>query len=235
MKKITNLILLFIPPIIRKLYQKYSVAKSVKNSFEYENNFFNRTSFITRAISKFDMKKCKYLEIGVCTNEVFNSIPLLPENKIGVDPVSGGTHRMTSDEFFKNNSEKFDVIFIDGLHIYEQCQKDCINSLNALNDGGFIFFHDMLPRNYLEENVPPKQKTWSGDVWKVAVEICNSNNIEFKIANIDRGVGILRPNKNFSYKKKPELQHMKFNEFKNIFYKDLPIINSIEAIEFIDN
>ena len=51
----------------------------------------------------------------------------------------------------------------------------CRNSLNALNDGGFIFFHDMLPRNYLEENVPPKQKTWSGDVWKVAVEICGSN------------------------------------------------------------
>ena len=39
---------------------------------------------------------------------------------IGVDPMSGGTHRMTSDEFFRRNREqwhyKFDLVFIDGLH-----------------------------------------------------------------------------------------------------------------------
>ena len=30
------------------------------------------------------------------------------KKKVGIDPVSGGTHRMTSDEFFSSNKEKFD-------------------------------------------------------------------------------------------------------------------------------
>ena len=34
---------------------------------------------------------------------------------------------------FNNNKKEFDVIFIDGLHIYEQCRKDIINSLKVLN------------------------------------------------------------------------------------------------------
>ena len=82
-------------------------------------------------------------------------------------------------DFFEKNKEMFDVIFIDGLHLYSQCQKDCINSLKFLKDDGFIIFHDFLPRNAYEENVPPKQKEWSGDIWKVAVEINNSLNKDF--------------------------------------------------------
>lgn len=35
---------------------------------------------------------------------------------VGVDPLLGGTHRMTSDAFFAANTEHFDLIFIDGLH-----------------------------------------------------------------------------------------------------------------------
>jgi hypothetical protein len=233
--KFLSLISLFTPPIFKKLYQSYLPVKSIKNHFEYENNFFNRIAFINRGISNFNINSCKYLEIGVCTNEVFNSIPLSLKNKIGVDPVMGGTHRMTSDDFFKNNSQKFDIIFIDGLHTYEQCQKDCLNSLNALKENGIIFFHDMLPRNYMEENVPPKQKTWSGDVWKVAVEINNSSNMEFKIANIDRGIGILKPKNGFEYKKNSNLSLMRFEDFVEKFYKELPIVNSDEAFEFINN
>ena len=39
--------------------------------------------------------------------------------KISVDPEKNSehlTHEMTSDEFFEQNTDKFDVIFIDGLH-----------------------------------------------------------------------------------------------------------------------
>ena len=80
------------------------------------------------------------------------NIPLI--NKIGVDPKNGGNVRETSDNFFKNNKKEFDVIFIDGLHVYEQCRKDIINSLKFLNRNGFIILHDMIPRSWLEENVP---------------------------------------------------------------------------------
>ena len=62
-----------------------------------------------------------YLEIGCDQDENFSQINI--KNKIGVDPKSGGTHRMTSDTFFKNNKDKFDVIFLDGLILMNKLLK----------------------------------------------------------------------------------------------------------------
>ena len=148
--------------------------------------------------------------------------------------MRGGNFRMTSDDFFhQNNHLKFDVIFIDGLHEYEQCQKDCLNSMKCLNDGGIILFHDFLPRSFFEEKeVQNKQSSWSGDVWKVAVELNNSKNVELKIINIDHGVGILKLKKDFQYIKMDNLKNESFREFFD-YKKKLPIITSEEALEFI--
>ena len=233
LQRILNLI---VPPLLNPLYliTKIKNKKIIKNKFEFENNLYNRTSFITKCLTRFNFDNAKYLEIGVCANDVFNAIPLKISNKIGVDPQRGGTHRMTSDSFFENNKEMFDVIFIDGLHLYGQCQKDCINSLKFLKDDGFIIFHDFLPRNAYEENVPPKQKEWSGDIWKVAVEINNSLNKDFIIVNIDRGVGILKPQKDFKYKFMSNLKNMDFDDFYKSYYSELPIVNCNEAFKFIE-
>ena len=73
---------------------------------------------------------------------------------------------MTSDDFFKDNKEKFDTIFIDGLHIDEQVQKDIENSLNALNEGGTIVMHDCKPLSEEAQIFPRIQIAWNGDVWK---------------------------------------------------------------------
>ena len=140
---------------------------------------------------------------------------------------------MTSDEFFMKNSHlKFDVIFIDGLHEYEQCQRDCLNSMKFLNDGGIILFHDFLPRSFFEESLQSKHSSWTGDVWKVAVELNNSKNVEFKIVNIDHGIGILKLKKNFQYKKIDNLKNQNFGDYLS-YKKTLPIITSEEGLEFI--
>ena len=233
MEILKKIIKKLLPPIFFPTIFKECINYFIKgeNKIMYEDNFYNRIAFINKAISKF--KDCNYLEIGVADNTTFSSIPLPLRNKIGVDPSNGGTHRMTSDEFFNKNQKKFNVIFIDGLHIYEQCQKDCINSLKFIEEGGIILFHDFLPQNYLQEKVPRKSASWTGDVWKVAVELSNSEDMDFRIANIDYGVGILKPGKNAKYKKMPELNKMNFDDLLNKFYKKLPTINSEEAIEFI--
>ena len=40
---------------------------------------------------------------------------------------------------------KFDLIFIDGLHLANQVQKDIENSLKFIKDEGFIVLHDCNP------------------------------------------------------------------------------------------
>lgn len=51
--------------------------------------------------------------------------------------------RRTSDdavELFVD--EQFDIIFIDGLHTYEQLTKDCVNYYSKLKPGGIFAGHD---------------------------------------------------------------------------------------------
>jgi hypothetical protein len=86
-----------------------------------------------------------YLEIGCYENATFRQINI-PE-KVGVDPRSGGTVRLTSDDYFNrlDPQSKFDIIFIDGLHTKEQVQKDVRNSVKHLSPDGTIVIHDCVP------------------------------------------------------------------------------------------
>ena len=84
-----------------------------------------------------------YLEIGCAADDCFKNVEA--SRKIGVDPIRGGTERMTSDEFFEQSRRKFDVIFVDGLHLLDQARRDVDNAEKALRDGGVIVLHDCLP------------------------------------------------------------------------------------------
>lgn len=216
-------------------YLKKKLKLKSPDKIFFEKSNFNRISFIHRALRKFPKDSAKYLEIGVFQNAVFDTIYLSERNKYGVDPSSGGNLRMTSDEFFLTNKTLFDVIFIDGLHQYEQCQRDCINSLKFLKSNGIIILHDLLPQNADEEFVPQMNKTWTGDVWKVAVELSLSKNLDFRIVNIDHGVGILKKQKKYEYKIINELRNKRFDTFFEVYYKKLPIVSSNEAMRFIDS
>jgi predicted O-methyltransferase YrrM len=158
-------------------------------------------------------KKYKnYLEIGCDNDQLFSKINI--EKKIGIDPVSGGTIRDTSDNFFKKNIIKFDVVFIDGLHEYSQVKKDIENSLNNLNDNGIIFLHDCMPKSYLHQAVPRAKGSWNGDVWKNIVEIRTRPELDTYVICADQGIGMIlkRPNRN--------LLNLNIKNFKNLKYKD---------------
>ena len=106
--------------------EKFRKEISVPRIFDDK---IHRLNIINKIISDFKIKS--YLEIGCDQDEVFSKVNM--ENKVGVDPVSGGNVRSTSDAFFEKNSDFFDLIFIDGLHEYSQVKKDIINSLKILN------------------------------------------------------------------------------------------------------
>ena len=170
----------------------------------------SRTEIIQKIINK---KKYKdYLEIGCDNDENFSQIKV--ENKIGVDPLKGGTLRMTSDIFFEKNKLNFDIVFLDGLHTYEQTIKDINNSLKFLKNDGVILIHDCLPRKIWNQIVPRIYGHWNGDVWKAIV---HSRTYEFAdtfTCKVDHGLGVI-----FKRKNSDRLELEKKN-FKNLKFKD---------------
>jgi hypothetical protein len=193
-----------------RLYHYFFGEKFYKKlDFEW-NKYPSRDLIIQEIINR---KKYKsYLEIGCDQNQVFSKIKI--EKKIGVDPVSGGTIKDTSDNFFKKNIIKFDIIFIDGLHEYNQVKKDINNSLFFLNDNGVILLHDCMPGGFIYQAVPRARGIWNGDVWKNIVEIRTKIEIDTYVIHADQGIGMIlkRPNRN--------LLKLKVNNFKKLKYKD---------------
>ena len=153
-----------------------------------------------------------YLEIGCDKNQSFSKIKI--DNKIGVDPIEGGTIRSTSDQFFDQNKNKFDIIFIDGLHHYSQVLKDINNSIKILNKNGFILVHDCLPRSLAQQAVPRYRASWNGDVWKAIVELRTKSNLNIFTSQIDFGVAVIQISEN------KKLLKLDINDFSKLKFKD---------------
>ena len=119
----------------------------------------------------------RYLEIGLGTGKTFTQIRA--HMKWGVDPVirfdedkigSRATiFRATSDDFFSAlaDSQLFEVIYVDGLHTYDQTLRDLRNALDHLAPGGVILVDDTLPRSRLaawrSQKIATSVSRWTGD------------------------------------------------------------------------
>ena len=116
---------------MQKFISGYEIASTISiiNHLIEKNNFQN------------------YLEVGVHEGENYKNINV--KRKVGVDPKPLTTNtsvlKLTSDQFFEKNKLKFDIIFIDGLHLEHQVDKDIKNSLNFINENGIIVMHDCNP------------------------------------------------------------------------------------------
>lgn len=105
-------------------------------------------------------KDPKYLEIGVEGGITFHLVKAA--KKIAVDPIfrfdvpepritdSVEYHEVTSDAYFGSlkRSDKFDVIFVDGLHTNEQTLRDLLNAIEHLSEDGVVVIDDVLPSSY---------------------------------------------------------------------------------------
>lgn len=183
--------------IFFKIYFFLLKIKYRKNHCPYSLNrdwssvSFNRIAAVHLALRSFvSPLEVRYLEIGCDSNILFDSVSVV--HKIGVDPNRGGTHRMTSDDFFSSNSQIFDLVFIDGLHEYSQVHRDLKNALTHLSVNGWVLLHDFLPNNWLEEHVPPLQPGWVGDSWKLSTDIMKATGLSFHIINADNGIACIK-------------------------------------------
>ena len=190
----------------------------------------DRVNLLNAIIEKMGYEK--YLEIGIDNPEIcFNHIKAV--KKMGIDPYDDklGTHKWnadnvedfiakiegdffhgTSDEFFTKKRNKFDLIFIDGLHLEEQVDKDIQNSLSRLRAGGMIVLHDTMPR--LEKVATPNPEPgqpWMGTVYRSFWKLRQFRE-DLDLCTVDRGTGFsfIRPGKNVPYIKPNFKGHMSF-------------------------
>ena len=215
--------------IFRKIYYKLFIEDfKEKLNYNFTENFY-RWDLIEYLIKKNNYKN--YLEIGCDKNQLFSKVNI--DNKIGVDPVSGGNVRKTSDDFFKENKSSFDIVFIDGLHTYEQVKRDILNSVNFLLDEGIILVHDCMPDSLGKQAVPRYKMQWNGNVWKAIVDLRQQENLEIYTCEIDQGIGVISKKKNTSILKldKP-INKLKFKDYYNN-YKEYMRIISLEEFKKI--
>lgn len=176
-------------------------------------------------------RKVNYFEIGVQTGFCFFKIKA--DKKVAIDPdfiikptqkirayikntsnFNNKFFELTSDDFFAQQQNYIksiggiDVIFVDGLHLYEQTYLDIVNALKYLNRDGVILIHDCNP---LTEGASVRAHTsaeaallapegwaniWNGDVWKAIAQLRSErNDLEIMVFNCDHGMGMVRPGK----------------------------------------
>jgi hypothetical protein len=173
-----------------------------------------RTDIINLLIKKINAKK--YLEIGISDGINFSKINC--DYKVGVDPepISPATIHLTSDDFFKQNQEKFDVIFIDGLHHADQVYNDIINSLNVLNEDGYIVCHDMNPLLEEHQKIPYTGGIWNGDCWKAFVSLRKERgDLQMYVVDTDHGCAIIQKGKQERLFFDEEMTWENFNKNRN--------------------
>ena len=197
-----------------KRFLYYIYGEKFYKQLEYNwSDYPSRSDIINKLIS---IKKYKsFLEIGCDKNSNFSNISV--SKKIGVDPNSGGTHKMTSDEFFQTNIESFDLVFIDGLHETSQVDRDIDNSLKFLNKNGLILLHDCLPKKIWHQVVPCIYPKWNGDVWKSIVKSRTRKDINTYTIVADHGIGLIikEKNKNILNLDQEKLKKLKFKDYFN--------------------
>lgn len=154
-----------------------------------------RFHVINKLISDCGFKR--YLEIGVNRGHCYREINC--DFKLAVDPNYAYENSIvcTSDWFFKNyTGDKFDIIFIDGLHLAEQTILDIENASLWTQESGMVVCHDALPQEEIEQSRTPRQnQPWTGDVWKALHQIAVRGSHTLTTIDCDYGVCVLQKNK----------------------------------------
>jgi hypothetical protein len=192
-----------------------------------------------------------YLEIGVNNGRCF--LRLKAAHKMAVDPAfkippgrklkyfvkntanfNNHYFEQTSDDFFASKSDfledhKPKIVFVDGLHTYEQSLRDVINSLAYLEPGGIVLMHDCNPlteaaaspadsMDHAKTEIQEYRGIWNGEVWKAIVHMRSLHpELEVFVLDCDHGIGVVKrgkPHNTLNYSAE---------EIRQLSYKDLEL------------
>lgn len=166
-------------------------SSTVNETLETYPARLSRADVVNHVLSLFEAPR--YLEIGVNMGVTFFAIRAYA--KVAVDPKflfdlgearakhpESRFYACESDDYFgdpANRNERFDVVYLDGLHTVEQTLRDFCNAIELLDDGGVIIIDDIVPNSYhaslpdfsvaerLRARFSPKDGSWMGDVYRL--------------------------------------------------------------------
>ena len=135
----------------------------------------------------------RYLEVGVAQGKTFHAVTAA--RKVAVDPKfkfdmaettasqpAASYHQVPSDDFFgriADSGERFDVIYLDGLHTFEQTLRDFCNAIRYIAPNGVIVVDDVVPSSYfaslrdlaqfhaVRKGRKDISDAWMGDVYRL--------------------------------------------------------------------
>ena len=192
-----------------------------------------RTDLLNHLIQKHGLT-C-YLEIGLQdAKQNFDKIQCEYKVSVDPDPKAGAMYEHTSDDFFyfwqpneDDTYERFDLIFIDGLHTAEQVKKDFENALQVLTPNGFIVLHDCNPLK--EEHTivprPTERGHWNGDVYRFASALLHKGKYT---VDIDNGCMVCPGTRD-----KYQILHMPFSTWELFNNWRRELLNLISWDEFV--
>jgi hypothetical protein len=141
----------------------------------------------------------RYLEIGVRDpSRNFDRIRAAEKTSVDPSPLGPVTYELPSDEFFarlgaEQPGKQYDLVFIDGLHLADQVERDVENSLRHLAPGGTLVLHDCNPesRDAQTEDYDGI-KRWNGTVWKAWAKLrATRADLAMAVVDIDDGCGVI--------------------------------------------
>lgn len=136
-----------------------------------------------------------YFEIGV---QKGRSLLLSQGKAIGVDPMPAPNIRlkphqkivkMSSDAFFFDKANILltsppELIFIDGMHLFEYALRDFINIEKYSDENTVVIIDDIFPSHPAQAERKRRTRFWTGDVWKV-YDILSMYRKDLKLSAID--------------------------------------------------
>jgi len=153
-----------------------------------------------------------YLEIGVCTGQTFFSIDA--EHRTGVDPsfqfdhtnFHDGDHtnliKTSSDTFFSGltANQIYDLIFLDGLHTYDQTYRDFQNAILHSHPETIFLIDDTWPcdvfsttrdmglaLNLRQSLINNNDTRWHGDTYRLVPFLAVFHTVYQYATIIDKG------------------------------------------------
>jgi len=135
----------------------------------------------------------RYLEISMhAEQQNFTQIHCHKKVHIAGDSASHADNEY--ETFFKHNADKFDLIFIDGIHTEAQVLNDIDNAYKRLATGGIIVLHDCMPPDawhQRELHEFREGENWNGTAWKAALRLFNQTTHRCSLVDTDWGCGVI--------------------------------------------